>query len=150
LPRFGTISNVTFAIRQTVQAGLLDGRNMDENVLAAAIRRDEAITLLAVNHFTVPLATSLSPRNNDCSSRAAIAALGQQNPPARTGGLASDWHRLPVVQVRIAAAIVMRLRLVALVGPMTAVERAQIADEPLQDLARGNAILLTQVLKFER
>jgi hypothetical protein len=39
------------AIRQTVQAGLLDGRNMDENVLAAAIRRDEAITLLAVKPF---------------------------------------------------------------------------------------------------
>ena len=34
------------AIRQAVQAGFLDGRNMDENALAAAIRRDEAITLL--------------------------------------------------------------------------------------------------------
>ena len=42
------------AIRQAVQAGLLDGRNMDENVLAAAIRRDEAITLLAVKPFHCP------------------------------------------------------------------------------------------------
>jgi hypothetical protein len=32
----------------------LDGRNMDENVLAAAIRRDEAITLLAVKPFHCP------------------------------------------------------------------------------------------------
>ena len=31
-----------------LQAGLLDGRNMDEYVLAAAIWRDEVITLLAV------------------------------------------------------------------------------------------------------
>jgi len=42
------------AIRQAVQAGLLDGRNMDENVFAAAIRRDEAITLLAVKPFHCP------------------------------------------------------------------------------------------------
>src|SRR6266436_5967355 len=29
------------AIRQAVQAGLLDGRDMDEHVLAAGVRRDE-------------------------------------------------------------------------------------------------------------
>ena len=109
-----------------------------------ALASVEGLCLVRHNYsdWPVPLATSLSPRNNDCSSRAAIAALGKQNPPARTGRLAGDWHRLPVVQVGIAAAIVIRLRLVALVGPMTAVERAQIADEALQGLARGNAILL--------
>jgi hypothetical protein len=39
LPRRDDIERHLGAIRQAVRAGLLDGRNMDENVLAAAIRR---------------------------------------------------------------------------------------------------------------
>ena len=68
------------AIRQAVQAGPLDGRYMDEDVLAAAIRRNETITLLPVKPLHCTARHAALPRNNDCSSRAAIAALGKQKP----------------------------------------------------------------------
>jgi hypothetical protein len=42
------------AIRQAVHAGFLDGRDMDEDVLAAAVRLDEAITLGRIEPFHCP------------------------------------------------------------------------------------------------
>jgi hypothetical protein len=82
LPRFGTISNVTLAPSgRPSRPALFDGRNMDENVLAAAIRCDEAITLLAVkpfhcptSHVALPLAITIA------AVERRFAALGQAKP----------------------------------------------------------------------
>jgi len=69
------------AFSQAVQAGLLNSRDMDEHVLAAGVRRDEAVTLRRVEKFHCPARHVALPRNNDCSSRAAIGPSGKQNPP---------------------------------------------------------------------
>ena len=45
------------ALIQAAQTRSLDGRDMDEHVLAASVGLDEAIAL-ALNHFTLPVATS--------------------------------------------------------------------------------------------
>jgi hypothetical protein len=68
----------------------------------------------------------------------------------KPAGLVGDWAPSPVVQVGVSTAIVILLRLVALVGPMASIERAQILDKPLEDFTRGDSVLLAQVLKLER
>jgi hypothetical protein len=47
------------AFAQIAEAGLLDGRDVDENVLPAAIRLNKAIALIALNHFTVQVDMSI-------------------------------------------------------------------------------------------
>ena len=42
---------------QMREASPFDRRDMDENVLATAIRLNEAIAFCPLNHFTVPIAT---------------------------------------------------------------------------------------------
>ena len=56
------------AFVEAVEACALDGADMDEYVLAAAVRLNEAITLVPLNHFTVPVAM-FSPRQSarDCA-----------------------------------------------------------------------------------
>jgi hypothetical protein len=48
------------AFSERAEPGLLDGRYVDEHVLAAAIRLNPN-PLVALNHFTVPVATSILP-----------------------------------------------------------------------------------------
>lgn len=48
------------AFVESSHTGGLNSRNMNEDVITAFIRGDEAITFLLLNHFTVPVAITLS------------------------------------------------------------------------------------------
>ena len=51
------MSNDTFlALVQRAQARRFHGRDVDEHILVAAFRRDEAKPLAALKNFTVPIA----------------------------------------------------------------------------------------------
>src|SRR5260370_15959593 len=69
------------AVWQTIIAGLLNRRDMDEHVLAAGVRLNEAITFLAVEPLHCPARHLPLPRNNDCSNRTAIGVPRQHKPP---------------------------------------------------------------------
>src|SRR5271154_7459982 len=48
-------------IRQAVETGLLDRRDMDEHVLAAAVRLNEAVTLLPIEPLYRPARHNVPP-----------------------------------------------------------------------------------------
>src|ERR1700730_18110266 len=72
------------AIRQAIQAGLLDGRNMDENVLAARIWRDKAVTLRRVEPLHSTARHVALPRNYDCRRLNLMLRI-------KTAGLGRTW-----------------------------------------------------------
>jgi hypothetical protein len=52
---------------QACVAGLLNGRDADEDVLAAVVGHDEAVAFAGLNHLTLPVATSarrINPRSD--------------------------------------------------------------------------------------
>ena len=59
------------AFSQAVQAGLLNSRDMDEHVLAAGVRRDEAVTLRRVEKFHCRARPDRLPPG--CAASAAIS-----------------------------------------------------------------------------
>jgi hypothetical protein len=66
-------------------ARFLDGRDVDEHVLASTIGLDESDPLIELNHFTVPLATLASPFTKKVIERTRFVRRGGGSPMAKSG-----------------------------------------------------------------
>ena len=72
------------AFVECAQSGALHGGDVNEHILATALRLDKAVTLGRVEPLHCPARHVALPRNDE-HSRAAIAALGKQKAAGVTG-----------------------------------------------------------------
>src|ERR1700704_916470 len=68
---------------EVAQAGFFHGRDVHKHVLAAVVGNPNP--LIALNHFTVPVATFCSPWENNHCTRAAKSRLGKKTRRRETG-----------------------------------------------------------------